>query len=379
MTSSDESRAPSGGGRQRVLHISEAMAGGVEAAVLEYVRSSPGRDHYIAFSRRGGYRTGDLESAGFVVARELHGNPFWLWQGFRRMIDEVQPDIVHLHSAWAGLLGRINVRRPTYRVVYSPHSYYFDRLDIPPVTRWAARMMERTLASRTDAVAAVSPFEAEQAERMGANAVYVPNVVRIDPELTDRARSELSVPATVTAVGRLSAQKDPDFFIAVKRACDAKGAAFSWVWLGGGDDDLDHRVRAAGVEVSGWLPRDAAIRRLADTDIYVHTAAWEGSPISLLEVAAMRIPRIVRSIDATVSLGYPAGLSTPEQVAAALIALAAQPLAAWVPEPAAAGGVDLQQTALLELYDGDGSSAVQRKGRIVRPAARLRNLTGGTP
>ena len=51
------------------------------------------------------------------------------------------------------------------------------------------------------------------------------------------------------------------------------------VWLGDGDPALRERLRAGGVEVTGWLPREATFARLGAADLYLHSARWEGFPL----------------------------------------------------------------------------------------------------
>jgi glycosyltransferase involved in cell wall biosynthesis len=69
------------------------------------------------------------------------------------------------------------------------------------------------------------------------------------------------------------------------------------------------------VHVTGWLPRADALSLLATAHVYLHTAAWEGSPITLLEAADLRVPVVARSIPALDSLGYDPSLRDPAAVA----------------------------------------------------------------
>ena len=93
-------------------------------------------------------------------------------------------------------------------------------------------------------------------------------------------------------MGRVRRQKDPDFFAAAARAA----RDLDWVWVGGGDEAGEGRLRAAGVRVTGWLERSAVLDELATADVYVHTAAWEGAPLSILEAARAGCPVVARKI-----------------------------------------------------------------------------------
>ena len=74
--------------------------------------------------------------------------------------------------------------------------------------------------------------------------------------------------------------------------------------------------------VTGWLSRDDALRALASAHVYLHTAAWEGMPVTVLEAAAVGMPVIVRSVASTSELRIGLLVETPEEAAAEVAALA---------------------------------------------------------
>ena len=70
-----------------------------------------------------------------------------------------QPDLIHLHSSWAGLLGRL-VPLGRRKIVYTPHCYAFERRDLSQVVRIGLWLVEKILSRRNAGVFAVSPREA---------------------------------------------------------------------------------------------------------------------------------------------------------------------------------------------------------------------------
>ena len=73
-------------------------------------------------------------------------------------------------------------------------------------------------------------------------------------------------------------------------------------WIGGGGSDAHlAELLAAGVEVTGWLEQDIAVKELAGCDIYLHTAAWEGYPMTILEAFELGLPVVARGIPALAS------------------------------------------------------------------------------
>ena len=61
--------------------------------------------------------------------------------------------------------------------------------------------------------------------------------------------------------------------------------------------------------VLGWL---------AAADVYVHTAAWEGAPISVLEAVALGLPVVARRNPALAALDLPMLCDTPEELIEAI-------------------------------------------------------------
>ncbi|MFC7221054.1 glycosyltransferase [Streptomyces polyrhachis] len=317
-------RAPRGRPRS-ILHVAEAWGGGVQAVILDYVRALPEAQHLLLMAEREGLRiTADAEAAFAGVWRMPPGHLARVGC-VARLFRQLRPDVVHAHSSLAGGYVRLAAPIPAHRIVYTPHCYAMERADLPRPAMAAVWAAERALAWRTGTVAAVSPREAELARllRRRQRAVHVPNLVpRQDAPAPAPRRGPGDLPElTVAAVGRLCAQKDPDFFAEAARAGRQLLPASNWVWLGGGEDAYRERLERAGVRVTGWLDRREVHRTLSQARVYAHTASWEGAPMTLLEAAALGLPAVARRIPALQSLGVPGLVETPAQLAAAAVEL----------------------------------------------------------
>jgi glycosyltransferase involved in cell wall biosynthesis len=322
--------SPTAPGKMRVMHVVESLGGGVMTTLVDYVLATPEADHVVLGRIRPGYDTGeDLASLGVrfeVCPTRIDAAVRAVSAGHRRH----RPDVVHAHSSYAGVWVRL-ARVPTDRIVYTPHCYAFERTDLPTTVRRALRLVERALTRRTAAVIAVSPREAELARKLNSRvaAYEVPNVARTDPSM-DQGGSQ-SVPdkdvedragLTVVGVGRISHQKDPAFFGEVAERTRARDPRIRFVWLGGSSDPVDEAaLRRRGVDVSGWTSRTEVLQRLRDSDIYLHTAAWEGAPLTVLEAAQAGRPVVGRRIPALESLGIDDLGSTPNEVGELLLRL----------------------------------------------------------
>lgn len=296
----------------KVLHVVEALGGGVASAMLDYVRNTEGRyEHHLLYHERTEHDIGVDFSGLFVTSAMLPLNPIGAVAAIRQAYRSVQPDVVHAHSSYAGVYARL-APVPGRAIAYTPHCFPFERRDVSALTRLAYLLVEKALAKRGNAVIAVSPHEEQLGRALPCrSAFYVPNVARVDSGL--RGPVTRRAGQLVIATGRASEQKGPGF-IAAARQCDRRPGA-RWSWAGSGSPAAESVLTNAGVKVEGWATRAATHKLLAGASVYVHGAAWEGAPIGLLEAAALGVPIVARRIRALESLGVPTLVNSPADMA----------------------------------------------------------------
>ncbi|MBX3100463.1 MAG: glycosyltransferase [Salinibacterium sp.] len=334
-----------------VMHVVESWGAGVRAATIRYAAATPECEHHVL---RGVGRS-EFASDGeevFASVRDLPSGALAARRAIRAATRELRPDVVHAQSSYAGVFVRMSLRSTSrQRIVYSPHCFAFERDDLSPLLRWAARAVETILARNTDTVATCSRAELATASRLGARAVYVPNV--------PSTGSPAAVTSTegVVAVGRIGAQKDPGFYGDVVDLLRARRPAVAAEWVGDGDDtDARADLERRGIRVTGWLSSAGAQSAVAGAAVYVHTAAWEGFPISILEAVELGIPVVAREVPTLAGALATPGLMTPAHVADAVEALLAggpeareRNLLAWR-DLLAGNSAEQQAAALRELY-----------------------------
>ena len=295
----------------RVLHVTEALGGGVQSAIVNYIDHLPEVEHAVYSRARGGQST---YSWSRPVSHESYtGGLGGFFVRLVRKVRQERPDIVHLHSSFAGAARAVLPLGTA--VVYSPHCYAMERRDLGAVPRAGFAAVEWLLARRTRAVVAVSPREAELSRRLNAR-VQVAVALNPAPFEAPASRAPSSDPAEVVMVGRISPQKDPGLFAAVAAA--TRDAPWRYVWIGDGDPDARAELVRAGVEVTGWTPPEQAAERVARARLYLHSAAWEGGPLSTIEAATLGTPVLARDIPSMRSLGYAVAGEQPVQLADAV-------------------------------------------------------------
>lgn len=288
----------------RVLHVTETFGSGIRSAIIGYAEAVRGQgvDSWLLAQDRGAGLLEELdESSPFVATRMVAHGLLNLWRAIGSSVDELRPDIVHLHSSLAGGVGRMRFRlKGNPAIVYTPNCFSFQMRDISAAKRTIYWLAEFVLARRTDAFLCVSPHEAELARglRSRAEVVLMLNMFGdFAPTQGSRASSPTagaaSAPIRIVNVGRVTPQKDPEMFariIAALRAdCDVEAT-----WVGDGSQALRAPLEAVDVDVSGWLSARDVPASLQGQTVYLHTSSWEGGPIALREAMDAGLPVVVR-------------------------------------------------------------------------------------
>lgn len=279
-----------------VLHVVDRLTGGVPVAVRTYIENSPAEAEHTILAP---FEAGSPASAwnGLDVSHiELGRSLFARVSAVRSAATALGPEIIHAHSSYSGAYARVGAPAGTY-IAYSPHCFKFDDPALSRARRWAFRRAEKLLARRTDRFVVLSDWEAALARELSGTAdiVSVPNTPSL-PLLTER-RSERSR-RTVGMMGRIAPQKDPSYFADFARELQSRDPLCGTTWIGDGDALLRTALIEAGIAVTGWVPTESVGSHLDSLDLYVHTARYEGFPLSVLDAAARRIPVIVRRIPA---------------------------------------------------------------------------------
>lgn len=309
-TGKDTSRKPQA---LRILHVAECYEAGVGHAIDTIVRIRDEDTHILLYS-------GDRDpSEHFSHAQQLPHNFLRRILHVRAAVRTYSPDIIHLHSSWAGVYGRTALLRSP--IVYQPHCFKFDDPSLSNLKRHLFRIAEKCLGRLTTVVLALSAQESRLAQQISPSAtcVMLPNAPTLESFPGKRPHHVISTegdasPKKVVMVGRISPQKDPMFFIAIAETVRKSLPQAEFVWVGDGDEHLKKRLRDANVTVTGWLDSSALIDVLDASTCYVHTASYEGFPLSVLDAAARQMPIVARRIPAFDGTGLLQG-STSESVA----------------------------------------------------------------
>lgn len=296
----------------RVLHVVEAIGGGVARHVTDVVRYADGFEHEVALPvQRVGWTT-DLEAeaamraAGAVVHRvemrrlPAHPTNARAWLELRQLVRDRAPSIVHGHAAVGGALARL-VSSPTpIRRIYTPHAIF---------PRWAALKTERMLGRRTHHLIAVSESERELAIRLrlvpADRIELIPNGITVEPPARSSRdlRGILDLRSDVPLVGfvgRLGPQKAPEVFVEACRRTAEHLPDVHFVLVGDGPLRQMVRRRVEESKIGHRLHLMAHVPAMEELmgqlDVAVLTSRYEGLPYVLIEAMRAGVPIVATDV-----------------------------------------------------------------------------------
>ncbi|MGF6978597.1 glycosyltransferase involved in cell wall biosynthesis [Paraburkholderia sp. JPY465] len=288
----------------RVVHVIESTATGTLAVVstLATRLAKEGHEVYVIYSER--EETPKNLRAMFhpdVVLQHLQmkgPSLAHIMSVLRQQLIRLNPDIIHMHSSFAGFLGRMSTlfALPSTAFLYSPHCISFVRRDIGRLKRYCFAALEWLACLKSCTYVGCSESECTAIRRyLRRDAVLVENAIdrAVGVHSDTRLRSAEKDGSTkrrriIATVGGIRVQKNPHLFAEIARSFDRDDTEF--VWIGDGDADLRRTLEDAGVRVTGWLTRADVIQAVVQADIYLSTASWEGMPISLIEAMTLGTP-----------------------------------------------------------------------------------------
>lgn len=287
--------------KKRILYIVEAMGGGVFTYIVDIANELVNQyDMYIAYAVRPqtpkdykdyfDKRIHLIEVKNFGRAINPLKDFKSLWE-VKVIAKKINPDIIHLHSSKAGVIGRLAFDGKKTPLFYTPHGYSFLMRNYKPMKRKLFKMTEAICAKRNCTTISCSEGEHQETLKFTKQAYYVNNAVNLIKlqEMINQVELE-SHPFTVFTLGRICYQKNPDLFNEI--ALLMPNIKFLWI----GDGELRDRLTAPNIEVTGWTERENALKMSMNADVFMLTSLWEGLPMSLLESMYMKKPCVVNNV-----------------------------------------------------------------------------------
>lgn len=223
------------------------------------------------------------------------------------MIKKIAPDVIHTHTAKAGVLGRlaaILAGRKAKRI----HTFHGHLLH-GYFSQWKVKLVvaiERFLAKRTDVLVAVGNKVKDDLLAAGIGKsdqyrVFFPGLVEPPKFAKDSAREQFGMSAGdiyVAYVGRMTAIKRPDRLLDTAAEIKARNLPVKFIVAGEGDLFEMTRDEASARQLPviflGWRKDIAAL--FAASDIAILTSDNEGIPLTLIQAAQASRPIVATDV-----------------------------------------------------------------------------------
>lgn len=248
------------------------------------------------------------------MSRAIHiSQEYRAYKKIKKILKEIQPDIVHTHASKAGLLGRMaafSLRIPV--VVHTFHGHVFHSYFGKFKTTFF-KQIERYLAKKSTGIIAISALQKH--ELADVHKIVNQEKIKVIPLGFDlqkfqegriekreavRAQYKLSDDeVAITIIGRLAPIKDHDYFLNVIEEVLKQTPQEIKVFIVGDGSEKNHiedRVNKLNeaypnrIMMTSWILDIATF--IQGMDIVCLTSKNEGTPVSLIEAQAAGIPVI---------------------------------------------------------------------------------------
>jgi glycosyltransferase involved in cell wall biosynthesis len=242
------------------------------------------------------------------------------YRDLKKSLEQFKPDVVHTHSAKAGVIGRavgwrlskksvkpLAVIHTVHGAPFHPYQSFVARFIYRQCEAWAAKRCHH-LISVADAMTALM-VDAKVAPREKFTTIY--SGMEVEPFLNsakhrEATRRELGISEGEIVVGkvaRLFELKGHEYLIDAAPTIVAKHPSLKFLLVGDGSlrAELERRIDALGLKknfiFTGLVPPESIPKYLSAMDLLVHTSLREGLARTLPQALISGKPVVSYDID----------------------------------------------------------------------------------
>ena len=276
----------------KILHIiTNTELGGAQKVCIDLCRSAAAAGNSVAVaSMAGGDLWEQLPERGLQFKLKNMVKPIkpkkdiFVFFELKKVIKQFKPDVIHLHSSKAGVLGRLVAFPHCKKVVYTVHGFDSIRLKYRVFLP-----LEKILQHFCGAIVGVSDYDNKnlKSEKIKKNVSTVYNGIDEKSIVPSKQLPVRTDKKTVLTIARISPQKKIQMFLDVAR----KLPEYDFIWLGG---DPEHAVEElpsvydipSNAHLLGDVPNASNYINLCD--LFALFSNFEGLPMTIIEAMSQK-------------------------------------------------------------------------------------------
>jgi len=239
----------------------------------------------------------------------------------KKLLRQLQPDIVHTHSAKAGILGRfagnkLKTQNPKLKIVHTLHGLAFHPYQSEALNKFYIAI-EKSAAKRTDSFISVADAMTAQSTAVGIGRPeqYVTAYSAIDEDdflepISQERRNDFrrkhgiaEDSVVLVTVARLFMLKGHEYIIESARELSERFANCIWLFVGDGNLSGHYKQQARDlgladrIKFTGLLPPSQVPLAIQSSDVLVHCSLREGLARTLPQAMLCARPAISFDVD----------------------------------------------------------------------------------
>ena len=282
--------------KKRILHIVEAFGGGIFSFLVDLINSTSDEfEIVVAYGKRNqtpeNFKEYFNNNVKFIEVKNFGRSidfkkDLMSFFEIKKIIKEINPDIIHLHSSKAGFLGRFATNDKRIKMLYNPHGFSFLMKNASKIKRLIYWLIEKVSATRKCVIVGCSYGEYQEALKLRKDSICINNginIEKLDEETRDFLEHNVDINnLKICTSGRIGYQKNPGLFNEIAMAFP--NLQFTWI----GDGELKDKLTSPNITITGWKSRKEVLELVNENDVFILTSLWEGLPIALLEAMYLK-------------------------------------------------------------------------------------------
>lgn len=277
----------------KILHVGEYVSGGVATYIrtlIDGLQNYYDIENYLLMSEYKSQKEwGSVPKKVFYYKYKRNIiNIFSAIKQIHEVIEKVNPDIIHVHSTWAGLFVRLPylIKRKKYKIIYTAHGWSFI-MDVSKKKKFLYAIIEKVLSIVTDKIINISNFEEKEALNYGLDKKKMEVIYNGVKDINYNIKcnvDENNNKIKLLFVGRLDKTKGIDILLDIYNKNKFKNLHLYII----GESVLDNIEIKSDDTITylGWIDNKDIDKYYQMCDVVIMPSRWDG--FGLVAIEAMR-------------------------------------------------------------------------------------------